>query len=67
MCRARDFWKGVLGLSEISSANYMYFKTLRILLSVTVTDTLPDLIKRELTGPTWAQGQVGLRSGLERP
>ena len=28
---------------------------------------LPDLIKRELTGPTWAQGQVGLRSGLERP
>ena len=29
--------------------------------------TLPDLIKRELTGPTWAQGQVGLRSGLERP
>jgi hypothetical protein len=38
VCRARDFWKGVLGLSEISSANY--FKTLRILLSVTVTDTV---------------------------
>ena len=48
MCRARDFWKGVLGLSEISSANYMYFKTLRILLSVTVTDTVTPSQNRGL-------------------